>query len=234
MAKETEEKKNHPEEIKKENEALFLELTNKNQDYFVQLDRRLENLSYEESKKDMILNRMLLETIEFQEDAITARKMYGRVTERADQILGIDPNSLTKENKDSSSNKLLYLDGALLLGGMFSVVNGFSAWRSIGINDARSLSLVQVILNFVLGGLVAMALTKYKPEPGQTKGMLKYVGVTVGAMLLFVFAMTFADTITPSIINPILPPLLVIATGVIAIALRMYLKKKLNIKGTLF
>ncbi|MDN6731708.1 MAG: DUF1129 domain-containing protein, partial [Atopostipes suicloacalis] len=210
--KEKKVKKKDSEAIKKENEALFLKLTNKNQDYFVQLDRHLVDLSYEEKKKDFVLNQMLLETIDFQEEAITARKMYGRVTERADKILGVDPEMM-KETKDISSNKLLYLDGALLLGGMFSLVNGFSAWRSLGVTNGRSLSLVQVIMNFLLGGLVALALTKYKPEAGQTKGMLKYVGVTVGAMLLFVFSMTLADTIIPKIINPILPPLLVLALG---------------------
>lgn len=222
-----------PKEIEKENESLFLKLTNKNQDYFVQLDRRLDELSCERNKKTVVLNQMILDTIDFQEDAITARKMYGTVTERADEILDLDPQILGQE-KESSANWMVYMDGALLLGGMFSIVNGFSAWRSLGSSGSTSLSLVQLIMNFVLGGIVAMALTKYKPEPGQTKGMLKYTGVTIGAMLLFVLLMSFAQILTPSAINPEISPIFVMVTGVIGIALRWYLKKELDIKGTLF
>lgn len=222
-----------PKEIEKENETLFLKLTNKNQDYFVQLDRRLDELSYEGNKKIVVLNQMILETIGFQEDAITARKMYGTVTERSEKILDLDPQILGQK-KESSANWMLYMDGALLLGGMFSIVNGFSAWRSLGTNGGTSLSLIQIIMNFVLGGIVAMALTKYKPEPGQTKGMLKYTGVTIAAMLLFVLLMTSAELLTPSVMNPKIPPIFVMVTGAIAIALRWYLKKELDIKGTLF
>lgn len=222
-----------PEEIKKENKSLFEKLTNKNQDYFVQLSRRLDELSYDKENKIIVLNQMIRETIDFQEDAITARKMYGTVTESANQVLGLDPELLGEE-EEKSPTKLLYLDGALLLGGIFSVVNGFSAWQSIGVDGNRSLNLIQLIMNFILGGFVALALTKYRPEPGKTKGMMKYIGVTVGAMMLFVFLITLAETIAPSIINPEIPPLLVVGIGIVAIGLKWYLKKKLDIQGTLF
>lgn len=222
----------HPKEIKKENKILFKKLTNKNQDYFVQLNRRLEELSYDEDKKIVVLNQMISETIDFQEDAITARKMYGTVTDRADKVREIDPE-VSEEAKKSSSNNLLYLDGALLLGGMFSIINGFTAWRSIGANADRNLSLIQLIMNFLLGGVIALALVKYRPEPGKTKGMLKYIGVTVGSMMLFLFAMALAEIIIPSAINPEVPSLLAMAIGIIALGLKWYLKKKLDIKGTL-
>lgn len=219
-------------EIEKNNEKFFSKLTNKNQDYFVQLNRQLDELSYDKDKKIIVFNQMLQETVEFQEEAITARKMYGTVTERAEVILDLDPELSGEEVV--SPNWMLYMDGALLLGGIFSIVNGFSAWRSVGMSESRSLSLVQLIMNFVLGGLVAMALTKYKPEPGKTKGMLKYTGVTIGSMLLFVLLMSFAEILAPSVINPAMPPIFVMVTGAVAVALRWYLKKELDIKGTLF
>lgn len=221
------------EEIQAENEILFKELTNKNKDYFVQLDRRLDELAYDTNKKTLVLNQMFIDTIDFQKDAITARRMYGTVTERADKILGLSPEFLEGQPAESPS-WMLYMDGALLLGGLFSVINGFGAWRSLSIGAVNNLNLVQFILNFALGGLVAMALTKYRPQPGKTEGMLKYTAVTITAIFAFVLVMTAADYIVPSVINPILPPLLVIGIGVGALVLRWYLKKKLNIVGTLF
>lgn len=224
---------NHLETIEKENEELFLKLTNKNQDYFVQLDRRLEELSFDPKQKTIVLNQMFLETIDFQEDAITARRMYGTVTEQADKIVGLDPQLLEGEVEDSPA-WMIYMDGALLLGGMFSIINGFGAWRSLTVGSATSLSLVQLIMNFALGGFVAMALNKYKPKPGKTEGMLKYTAVTIVSIFSFVLLMGLAQFLVPSIINPQLPPLMVMAIGVIGLLLKWYLKKELNIKGTLF
>lgn len=219
-------------EIEEENKKLFLKLTNKNQDYFVQLNRHLDELDCEKEKKIVVLNEMILETIDFQEEAITARKMYGTVSERAEKILVLDSKLLGKE-RATSSNKMLYMDGALLLGGMLTVVNGFFAWRSLNMNETGNLNLVQLVMNFVLGGMVALVLTKYKPIPGKSKGIIKYIGATLGAMILFVFIMVLAEMITPSFINLKIPPLLFISIGLIAIALRQYLKKKFDIKGTL-
>ena len=67
-------------DLEQENKELYAQLTNKNRDYFFQLDSRLEELSYDSEAKIVIINHMLQETVEFQADAITARKMYGTVT----------------------------------------------------------------------------------------------------------------------------------------------------------
>ena len=231
--KESSIEENNLETIEKENEKLFLQLTNKNQDYFVQLDRRLDKLTFDPKQKTIILNQMFLETIDFQEDAITARRRYGTVTEQVDKIMGLDPQFLEGEVEDSPT-WMIYMDGALLLGGMFSIINGFGAWRSLTTGSATSLSLVQLIMNFALGGLVALALNKYKPKPGTTEGMLKYTAVTIVSIFSFVLLMGLAQFLVPSVINPQLPPLMVMAIGVIGLLLKWYLKKELNIKGTLF
>ena len=221
------------EAIEKENENLFLKLTNKNQDYFLQLDRRLDQLAYDRKQKTIVLNQMFLETVDFQEEAITARRMYGTVTERADKILASDLQLLEGE-VENSPTWMIYMDGALLLGGMFSIINGFGAWRSTGVSSGTSLSLIQLIMNFALGGLVAIALNKYKPKPGTTEGMLKYTGVTIVSILSFVLLMGLAQYLVPTVINPQLPPVMVIIVGIIGLILKWYLKKELDIKGTLF
>ena len=221
------------EKMRKENEELFLKLTNKNQDYFVQLDRKLDDLSYDSKEKIVVLNQMFLETVEFQEDAITARRMYGTVTEKAHNLVESDA-PLVEGSDEISPSWMIYMDGALLFGGMLSLINGFGSLLNIGADPTASLTLVQLIMNFALGGLVAMALNKYKPQPGKTKGMLKYTGVTVASILGFVLIITLAQVIVPPILNPQIPPFMIIAIGVIGLLLKWYLKKELDIKGTLF
>lgn len=216
-------------DLEQENKELYRQLTNKNKDYFFQLNSRLEELSYDPDKKLVVINHMLQETVEFQEDAITARKMYGTVTERADQILGIVPDNLEGDSK-MSPTKHLYLDGALLLGGMFSIITSLSA----GSSNTPPVSLFQLIMNFALGGLVVLILLKYRPDPNQNKGFFKYTLVTVSTIMAWFFAMTFIEMLVPSIINPALPRGLVMGIGALGILARWYFKKKFDIKGTIF
>lgn len=210
-----------------ENKELYPKLTNKNRDYIFQLDRRLDELGYDYEKKTIVINQMLNETVEFQEDAITARRMYGTVTERANKILGLDVKT---QDEKQSPTWMRYMDGALILGGLFGVVNGLSAWRTAEMD----VTLIQVIMNYLLGGLAVLVLTKYRPRPGQTKGMFKYIAATVGVMLVWVLWMSFVQLLTPAMLNPIMPPLFVAGLGVASIILRAYLKRKLDIQGTLF
>lgn len=219
------------EAIKEENEHLFSKLTNKNQDYFVQLDRRLDKEASDPHKKLIILNQMMNETVDFQEDAITARRRYGTVTERVEEIHSLDPTLLEGEPEESPA-WMRYMNGALFLGGLFNLITGLGAMRSAGtVND---LTLFQFILNFLLGGFVAMVLTRYRPERGKTKGFLKYTAVTVAVVFVFVFIMNLVDYLVPTGLNPGIAPTIVTASGLIALALSWYLKEKLNIIGTLF
>lgn len=216
-------------DLEEENRELYSKLTNKNQDYFFQLNGRLDELSYEESKKKVVLNQLLKETVEFQEEAITARRMYGTVTEQADKIIKYGVKG-TEEQGEMSPIQHLYLDNALLLGGLFNIINGVTVWR----NPNQSVSLFQLILNFLLGGLVALTLLKYRPANNRMVDILKYSIVTVGVMLLWIFTMQFADLVVPPVINPNISAIWVVSVGALGILARWYLRKKLDIKGSLF
>ena len=211
MAKEKKETLNL-EQVKAQNEELYHQLTNKNEQYVFQLSARLDQLDFDKAAKEYVLNEMLNEMIEAQKSHIPARKLYGTVTEQANNLMGKD------------------IDGALLLGGLFTIVNGFSAYRDLSV----SVGLLQILLNYLLGGLAVLVLTKYSPKQGQTKGMLKYIAATVSVMLLWIFVMAFVLAFLPAVINPIIPPAVIIGLGFISLIAKWYVKKKLNIKGTLF
>lgn len=230
MSKDTE--KQEPktlDEIKQENEALYTQLTKKNQNYLFQLNSHLTNLDYDETKKVHVFNQMLHEIIAAQASSITARKMYGTVTDQADHILG-NKVRLTGE-EERSSDKLIYLDGALLMGGFFNIIYGLSALRSDAME--AQVGLLQVILNFVLGGLAVMILTRYVPKKGQTKGLLKYGIATMVVIVSWVLVMAFLLTVLRPL-DPIVPGGLVLVIGIAGLAAKWYFKKKFDIKGTLF
>lgn len=217
-------------EIKTENEALYQQLTNKNQNYMFQLNSHLENLEYDEIKKAYVFNSMYHEIIAGQASSIPARKIYGTVTDQADNILGKTVN-VDGENGEKSPEKLIYLDGALLMGGLFNAINGLAAMRTDAIE--AQVGILQVILNFVLGGLAIMLLTRYVPKPGQKKGLLKYGGATVLVIVSWVMLMALLLTVLRPL-NPIVPGALVLIIGIAGIAAKFYFKKKLDIKGTIF
>lgn len=228
MAKDTEKQETKTlDELKAENEQLYTQLTNKNQDYMFQLNSRLEELDYDSEKKEYVFNDMFKEIITGQESSIPARRIYGTPTEQADNILGKNVR-LPEEEVERSPNHLLYLDGALLMGGLFNLILGISAMRSGG----NQVGLLQVILNFLFGGLAVLILTRYAPKPGQTKGLLKYglatVIVIVGWTTIMATVLSLLD-----FMNPIIPGGLVLAIGVIALFAKWYFKRKFDIKGTL-
>ena len=216
-------------ELKAENNALHQQLTNKNRDYMFQLNSRLDKLDYDETKKIYVFNTMYQEIIAAQESSLTARRVYGTVSEQVDNILG-NKVAVGEDNTERSPDKLIYLDGALLMGGLFNILYGFSAFRAE--EAGMQIGLVQVLLNFFLGGLAVMLLTRFVPKAGETKGLLKYALAT----LVIVVGWVMLTTAIIIILEPIdvgLPGLLVMVIGGLSLLAKWYFKKKLGIRGTI-
>lgn len=216
-------------EIQKENDQLYTQLTNKNQDYIFQLNGRLDEMGYDSTKKEYVFNAMLHEMISAQEESIPAKRIYGTVTEQADNIFGKNVD-LPEEEQEKSPTWMLYMDGALLMGGLFGIVNGIASWATSG----EPVGLLQVIMNFLIGGLAVLVLTKYAPKQGQTKGLFKYIIATIGIMFFWVIVITFVLALIPSVLNPIVPGPVIVGIAVVALLARWYLKRKLDIQGTIF
>ncbi len=214
---------------KQENDVLFEQLTNKNKEYMVKLNRKLEEAGFPEDNKILVFNEMLKNIVTEQPNHITARRLYGTATDQASHLTDSGQGEVTKPIERSETWKI-YLDGALLLGGMFAVITGLS--YVFGDQEA-GLGLITMILNFLLGGLAVMVITKYAPQPGVKGGFLKYIVATTVTMLIWILLMAFGTQLLPDVLNPIIPGPYTLAIGVIAFGAKWYLKKKLNIQGTL-
>ena len=217
------------EDRKRENDALFDQLTNKNREYMMTLNRKLDDAGFPEDNKTLVFNDMLKNIVSQQANHLTARKLYGTATDQARYLTESDHADMTGPVERSESWKI-YLDGALLLGGMFAVITGIS--YLVG-NQEAGLGLITMILNFLLGGLAVMVITKYAPQPGVKGGFIKYIVATTITMLTWIILMAFGTAMLPQALNPMIPGSITLVIGGVAFAAKWYLKKKLNIQGTL-
>ena len=217
------------EDRKRENDALFDQLTNKNREYMMTLNRKLDDADFPEDNTTLVFNDMLKNIVSQQANHLTARKLYGTATDQARYLTESDHADMTGPVERSESWKI-YLDGALLLGGMFAVITGIS--YLVG-NQEAGLGLITMILNFLLGGLAVMVITKYAPQPGVKGGFIKYIVATTITMLTWIILMAFGTAMLPQALNPMIPGSITLVIGVVAFAAKWYLKKKLNIQGTL-
>lgn len=219
--------------LQDENRGLFEQLTHKNEDYMVKLNKRLEDADFSDDRRTVLFNDMLKTLVSEQSAGRTARQIYGTVTERYLEMVD-GPRPDTKETTgERSEDWKLYVDGGLMLGGMFALVTGLSALFSKS-GTASGMGILTLILNFIIGGFVVLAITKNAPIKGQKGSTLRYFLVSVVGMLIWVAVMTLSMLFIPPVINPILPPIANVVIGILAFAGKWYFKRKFNVKGTLF
>lgn len=215
---------------------MFDQLTKKNQQFMVGLDRHLHGqLHYQVQEKAF---KEITETlIEGQAQSQTAKQIYGTPTELAQVILnqGLHPENDNKVER--SSDILLGIDGALFLGSLFTFVTGMSMMlRNSEVNGAL-VGLTSIIINYLLAGLSMLATAKTLPNPHAPKGKkgyAKYFIVSVLSMFAWFIVVSMSSVVLPRVINPVLSGYVYMIIGALTFALRFYVKRRYNIRGGVF
>ena len=221
------------EQTKNENSVLWSELTKRNEQYMIGLDRALTQANYDEESKHTLYNKMMKELVTNQKSGTTARQLYGTVSECAENVLQRQEATVSSER---SPDWLIALDGGLLLGAIFALISGTSLLTA-GENTQPGMGIISLILNFIAGGLSMLIVSKYQPDvnaPKGKKGYFKYIGVLILSMVFWMLAMTATMVLGPPAINISLPATAYLIIGALSFALRVYLKKKFNITGGVF
>ncbi|ALV22326.1 MAG: DUF1129 family protein [Carnobacterium sp.] len=215
---------------KEENETLFQQLTKRNDQYMMSLDKALIAANISEERRVEIYNEMLKNLIEGQKSGQTARQLYGTVTERTNILLSAPKESETGRSEDWK----IVLDGGLMMGAMFAFITGISGF--IGSGQGSEMGIITMILNFIIGGFAILLISKNVPDKTKPKkgSMLRYILVSSAGMIGWMVLMTASMTFIPSSINILMPAGVNIAIGVAAFAAKMYFKRTLNIRGGLF
>ena len=221
------------EQTKNENSVLWSELTKRNEQYMIGLDRALTQANYDEESKHTLYNKMMKELVTNQKSGTTARQLYGTVSECAENVLQRQEATVSSER---SPDWLIALDGGLLLGAIFALISGTSLLTA-GENTQPGMGIISLILNFIAGGLSMLIVSKYQPDvnaPKGKKGYFKYIEVLILSMVFWMLAMTATMVLVPPAINISLPATAYLIIGALSFALRVYLKKKFNITGGVF
>ena len=219
---------------REENEKLYHQLTNKNAEYFTKLQRALLKEDVDQKAVEKRLNRMMQEAIDKQVEGITARRLYGTVTEQAQLLLyGPSEEDGVEEPVELSPDWQLHIDGALLVGGVFAILSGVSEYWS-GTEGSSQLGLISMVANFLIGGLVMLAIGKTAPRPGQKNNYWKYFGASIGSIALWAVVAALINIFIPESVNIPIPPIISIPVGVLAIGVKWWFKRRYQIVGGMF
>ena len=202
-------------------DALKAELTNKNEQYIYQLERALKEAGFDEAQIEKELSVMLPEIVEKQKAGVTARQLFGTVTERVQSIVA----GPTKDPDAKSPDWQIAVDGGLLVGGLFALVTGVMLMLTPSA-DTQPMGLFT---------LVMLAISKNAPKfdnPKGQRGYIRYLVVSTVAMVAWLILVVLSQQYIPSVINIVMSYEWYLLIGAAALAGKFYLKKKLNIVGS--
>ncbi|MCH4177528.1 MAG: DUF1129 domain-containing protein [Streptococcaceae bacterium] len=212
---------------------LSSELTNKNSAYIFDLKKRLRELGKSEIEIQTILEEIMPEIVANQKNGLTARKIFGTVTEYTLQF----ENTVGQSEKkvENTTPWLMWLDNSLLLLGVLALMNGILGLVSKAGENA-SYGVLTLFVMAAAGGLVFYLMYHYfyrtEAVNKDRKGWIKGIGIMVLAILVWVLLFSIT-ALLPAAINPNLTSIPAIIIGAGALALKWYLKRKYNIANAM-
>ena len=208
-------------------------LTNKNEDYMYKLDKALDEMHYDPAKKDEVIGTMMTELQEKQKQGITAVKLYGPVSQKADEIVN---GPKKKEVKRGNGVNQTFLEAALDNGTMmftlfclmFALIGLFSKKEA----QAASSGWLTVVLISVITG-VTMAVFTTSLSKYNTKGWVKITTALATLVVMWLF-MFIIISLVPQSINPPLPGIVYFILATVGYFVRFFVKKKFNFRPNIF
>lgn len=217
-------------------EKAFNDLTNKNRQFMVNVDKGLaDNLS--DDIKQSIYAEMVETLLGGQLSSQTARQIYGTPTETVEVIQQQKYEEALERNKVVSPDWQIAMDGGLLWGSLFTALIGITLFNA---NDTESFSYMGVftlIINYIAAGVALLITSKHMPNfeaPKGERGIWKYFLISTLSMLGWFGVVTISAMIIPSQINIVFSGTTYIVIAAATIALRFLLKRVLNIQGGMF
>lgn len=208
-------------------------LTKKNQEFIHIATNQFIQDGLSDTEIKGVLEEIIPDILEKQQEGIPARSFLGAPTVWA--------STFTKQaaNTDSEADKntnpwLMWLDTSLLFLGVLALVTGAMNLFS---KQAPSYGLVSLLFLSFGGGAVMYATHYYiyrhlGKEKSQRPNMFKAFGIMV--VLMFIWLLLYSATsFLPQAFNPVVPALLLLIAGGIALAARFYFKKKYNIQSAM-
>lgn len=203
----------------------FADLTKRNAEYMIKLNRALNAQGYDPEKKATALNEVYEELKVKQKQGYTAAKLYGPAAKKADDIINGPKREL--ENKPPKFWESA-LDNGLLMFVMFCAMYGI-----LGLFSKRQTAdagWLTIVSTSVIAGLGLAEFYKVMNNRKAKHRILRAIGVFLGLLIVWFAAFALIAKIPPQV-NPAFTPLADILFALIGFGVRYLLKKKLNIRS---
>ena len=118
------------------------------------------------------------------------------------------------------------------MGGFFALIAGITLF--LNPEQSEAMGVISLIMNFVVGGLALLALSKVTPDinkPKGKRGYIRYLVVSSLVMLAWLVLVMGTQLLIPTSINYVFPAIVYLFIGSGALVLKWYLKKTLDIRG---
>lgn len=202
-------------------------LTKKNEDYMFRLNKLLDESNFDVEQKQAVLEKTYQELKEKQRQGITAVKLYGTVTEYAQEIISGRKKGEQPPREPVKFWKLA-VDNMLIIFMMFCIlygVLGFFDEKNTQNNGWLTLLSTSVIVGLGLAFFYKM-MDPEKMKEAKNKWLR---GLSITLIMVVVWLLAFGlIAFIPQSINYQLNPFIYAILAVVAFFVRNYLKKKYN------
>lgn len=217
-------------------ESQFAELTNKNKQFMLSVDKKLsDQLHYEVQER--VYAEMVDTLLDGQINSQTARQIYGTPTETANLIMEQEFPNPENAPVEKSPDWQIALDGGLMLGSLFTFITGISMLNADAGATSAFMGLTTLIINYIVADIAMLVTSKVMPDLDAPKGerrLWRYFGVSIAAMFGWFLIVSISAVLLPPVLNPVFEPMTYIIIAAITIGLRFLLKRQLNIQGGVF
>lgn len=202
-------------------------LTKKNEDYMFRLNKILDENGMDVEQKQAALSKTYQELKEKQRQGITAVKLYGTVTEYAQEIISGRKKGEQPPREPVKFWKLA-VDNILIIFMMFCILYGV-----LGFFDEKNTQnngwLTLLTTSIIVGLGLAFFYKMMDPEK-MKEAKNKWVrGLSITVIMVVVWLLAFGlIAFIPQSINYQLNPFVYAILAVLAFVVRNYLKKKYN------
>lgn len=206
--------------------AKFSNLTKRNAEYMVKLNRELNNQGYDPEKKAIALKEVYEELKTKQKQGVTASKLYGPVAKKADDIIHGPERKLANTPPKFWESAL---DNGLLMFTMFCAMYGI-----LGLFSKRQISAdggwLTILSTSVIAGVGLAGFYTVMNNRTAKHRIWRAIGVFAGLMAVWFIAFWLINMI-PLRVNLPIPPIFDLLLAAIGFGVRYLLKKKLNIRS---
>lgn len=208
----------------------FAGLTKRNEDFLFRLNKILEERNYDSAKREAMIEELTLELREKQSKGITAKRLYGTPSEKADAIIA----GPKKEAQPVTFWKMA-LDNGLMMFMLFCAmyaIMGMVSPKSVKVNGG----VLTLLVTSVLAGVGMAFFYQMAADRKAKKQRLPFWKMLLWSLILVVvWLIVFTGVAAiPGVLNAGLNPIVYAVLAILVFGLRYYLKKKIGLRSMPF